>query len=495
MNEKSHTNDFERYLKDQAGEHRMYPSDHVWKNIRKKIQPPKKWPALSAFTVLIISALVVGTVLNKPVPDAITANFHFSSQSAANITAEKTKSVAGSSKLDVTDEHYSVDQITSNTITTAIENIKINDAVARQLTEPAITVSDETYLTSVATPLKQAFDKNIVVEKSSDIATIQKRSFAKASTINNINYYLFDVESRLRSILNAPPSENRSGGVAFFQSPYNNNDINYFQGNDFKVGPRHSDLFPQALEQISKNASRLDFRFYFTPSISYRHLHEQNQSAPQDVNTVSLQSGSTVKPSSAIHQNPAIGYETGFGIGYALTKKFTLTGGFQFNISQYKIDAFLYKDEPVVLTLDEGKFLSNINTISSLRSTPGSKPLTIKNRYYQISMPIGLDWMAWNNDKVSWGIAGSLQPTYTFDKQPLIMSSNFKNYADGSAYVRNWNVNANLESYFGYSTGSYRWQIGPQIRYQLLPSLVDKYPNREYLLNYGLKIGVVKQLK
>ena len=99
-----------------------------------------------------------------------------------------------------------------------------------------------------------------------------------------------------------------------------------------------------------------------------------------------------------------------------------------------------------------------------------------------------------SNSKFSWSLAGALQPTYTFDKQPLIISSNFKNYADGSAYVRNFNLNTNLETYFGYASGSYRWQIGPQIRYQLLPSLVDKYPNKEYLINYGLKIGVVKQL-
>ena len=56
-------------------------------------------------------------------------------------------------------------------------------------------------------------------------------------------------------------------------------------------------------------------------------------------------------------------------------------------------------------------------------------------------------------------------------------------------------INANAETFLGYTTGSYRWQIGPQVRYQMLPSLVDKYPNREYLFNYGLKVGVVKQLK
>ena len=493
MSEKNHTDNFEKYLKEQAGDHRMYPSDHVWKNIRKKIHTPKKWPALSVFAVLTISALVIGTVLNKPVPDTATANFHFSLQSPANITTEKPKPNVANMQAAVTDEHYSVDQLTSNTIIAAVEKLQIDNAVKKQLAEPADANETDLTATSNTTAASNATVSSEKTVTQKAVGLSQNKNVIASSALNNINYYLFDVTSRLRSILNARPSQNTGGGVAFFQLKRNNDTHNNF-GLDFKVEPERTELFPQALEQLGKNSSRFDFRFYITPSVSYRHLKEQKQNTPQEVNTVSLQSNK-IKPSQAINQNPAIGYETGLGLGYQLNKKFTLTGGFQFNISQYEIDAFLYKDEPVVLTLDEGKFSSTINTVSSLRSIAGSKPLTIKNRYYQISMPLGIDWMAWTNNKLSWGLAGSLQPTYTFDKQPLIISSNYKNYTDGSAYVRNWNVNANLESYFGYTTGSYRWQLGPQVRYQLLPSLVDKYPNREYLINYGLKIGVVKQLR
>ncbi|MEP6514336.1 MAG: hypothetical protein ABJA79_10725 [Parafilimonas sp.] len=56
-------------------------------------------------------------------------------------------------------------------------------------------------------------------------------------------------------------------------------------------------------------------------------------------------------------------------------------------------------------------------------------------------------------------------------------------------------MNSNLETYFGYTRGGYWWQIGPQFRYQLLPSLTNKYPIKKYLLNYGLKAGVAKSLK
>src|SRR6266542_3263073 len=116
-----------------------------------------------------------------------------------------------------------------------------------------------------------------------------------------------------------------------------------------------------------------------------------------------------------------------------------------------------------------------LNTITVFRNIAGSSSIVLKNRYYEISLPIGIDWRPFNG-KFSWGIAASIQPTYTFDKEPFIITSNFKNY-------------------LGYNTGKYRWQIGPQIRYQLLPTMTNSYPIREYLVDYGIKIGLVRSLK
>ena len=55
-----------------------------------------------------------------------------------------------------------------------------------------------------------------VASKSCSYTTRIKIAIA-SSALNNINYYLFDVTSRLRSILNAQPLQNTGGGVAFFQ--------------------------------------------------------------------------------------------------------------------------------------------------------------------------------------------------------------------------------------------------------------------------------------
>jgi len=490
MHDSNHR-DLEKYLQEQVTDHRMYPSDRVWKNIRNRVHTPKKWPALSVFTVLIISSLVIGTVLNKPIPDSLTPNFVYSLQSAGNVQHLKSKEEIKNNE-EVAENNYAIDQLTSSTIIAAVEKIKIDEAVSKQLAGADVLTFENNSLlsyqntSSVNNNSTTNAIKNIVV--SSITNTVTDNS---SLSFKNINNYLFNVTSRLKSLLSSEPAHVSSGGVAFFNSGKNENNYN----DNFDFPGIYSNKGLLSLDQLGKSSSHFDFRFYLTPSISYRRLKEKDQNNNIKNSGAALETGYHINPSKAINQTPALGYETGVGLGYKLNKNFSLTGGFQFNISRYKINAFLYKDEPVAVTLDEGAYASTVNTISNLRSVPGNTPITIKNSYYQLSMPLGMEWQIINKGKFNWGLGASVQPTYTFDKQPLIFSSNYKNYADGSAYVRNWNVNANAETFFGYTTGSYRWQIGPQVRYQMLPSLVDKYPNKEYLFNYGLKVGVVKQLK
>ena len=123
MHDSNYRDEFEEYLQEQVGEHRMYPSDRVWKNIRGKVNTQKKWPALSVFTVLIISALVIGTLMNKPVPDSIMPNFVYASQASTNNNQQTTKQSHQIKSNDLVAYNYSIDQLTSKTIVAAIRNI------------------------------------------------------------------------------------------------------------------------------------------------------------------------------------------------------------------------------------------------------------------------------------------------------------------------------------------------------------------------------------
>jgi len=58
-------NEFEQFLKDETKQHRMYPSDKIWRNIHQELHPKKAWPALTIFGLFIISALTISTILNN----------------------------------------------------------------------------------------------------------------------------------------------------------------------------------------------------------------------------------------------------------------------------------------------------------------------------------------------------------------------------------------------------------------------------------------------
>lgn len=50
------TDEMEELLKEKTDQYLMYPSDAIWKNIQKKIQPSQTWTILSAFVVFFLAA-------------------------------------------------------------------------------------------------------------------------------------------------------------------------------------------------------------------------------------------------------------------------------------------------------------------------------------------------------------------------------------------------------------------------------------------------------
>jgi hypothetical protein len=92
-------------------------------------------------------------------------------------------------------------------------------------------------------------------------------------------------------------------------------------------------------------------------------------------------------------------------------------------------------------------------------------------------------------------VAGTIQPTYLLNKNSYLITTDYKNYMREPSLVRRWNVNGGLEAYVSYYTGTVRWQVGPQFRYQLLSTYSRKYPIKEQLMEYGFKVGVSKTIR
>src|SRR5205085_1133497 len=64
--ERHFNNDFERFLKQNADQYRLYPSTKPWKGIYAHFHGKRKWFGLGALLLLITGSLITVLVINSP---------------------------------------------------------------------------------------------------------------------------------------------------------------------------------------------------------------------------------------------------------------------------------------------------------------------------------------------------------------------------------------------------------------------------------------------
>lgn len=490
----NHT-EFEDFLKEQADQLRLYPTEQSWRHIQNELHGHKKWPALTAISVFVISLLVIGSLIIKPEikNTIIAANTPTNNEVNTKTSDISNNTIQGpvlETKESAFPENLAVHNITQNTIA----------SVSASLFQQKIAATNNGNMNVFAQNTNEVKNENksvntIFSETKNDQITVANNSENPKHKLDMFNFAL--------KTISQPIAINNSFKNVDFRGMQEDAEPFYFRYalntyTDYDVEDILSSSHKTSSFEVLRNSvPKLDFQFYLTPSISYRRLVDdaQGKTASTYVSAVSLATSPfTVDINKLVNYKPSIGYEVGFSLGYHLSDKLSIKSGFQFNMNQYNIEAYLYQNsssptevvnEPTVFS----PFLVNRSYGVS------SVPFTLKNRFYQVSLPIGLDYKIAEHGRLSWNVAGSIQPTYTFDKEPFVVSTNYKDYADGSKLMRNWNVNADVETYLSYKIGSVKWQVGPQFRYQFLPTMSQKYPIKEYLLNYGLKIGFTKTIK
>ncbi len=249
-----------------------------------------------------------------------------------------------------------------------------------------------------------------------------------------------------------------------------------------------------------KGSQRLkkSVEFYFTPTISYRRLTENKsylRAVPQNMASFNLVALYDVN--SIVTHKPGLGLEFGAAAKFPLTRRISLRGGLQFNITRYDIKAFTYVPERTVITLNSrSRGVDYVNAMSSYRNFGGTTQDWLQNLYFQVSAPVGVDVVLSNAaQKTRIGVAATIQPTFVVSDRAYLLSNDYKNYSQVPWLIRRGNVNTAIESYVMYNTGKVKWQVGPQMRYQLLSSFVQKYPVKENLFDFGLKVGITLDKK
>lgn len=255
---------------------------------------------------------------------------------------------------------------------------------------------------------------------------------------------------------------------------------------------------PMTIESVvnsfkAKNKKgKIETQYYFTPTISYRKLSE-NKSYLRSLDRSSMPTNFPALTSSVnnnVTHKPDVGFELGLAVKLPVSKKLKIRSGLQFNVNRYDIRAFNSTTTVAPIALNNGQTTNVVNTITNYSNEGGYKRNWLQNLSFQASAPVGVEYSFGGNEKLQFGIGTTVQPTYVIGDRAYLITMDYKSYTQEPWLIRRWNVNTSLETFVTYDAGKTKWQVGPQVRYQLLSSFISKYPVKENLFDFGLKVGV-----
>ena len=258
--------------------------------------------------------------------------------------------------------------------------------------------------------------------------------------------------------------------------------------------------YPLSIESVTnsyqrqKHSPRFRWQLHFTPTVSYRSLKEDQKFIAQArMNLSAAPLAATTELSNVINHRPDLGMQLGLLGTYPLGKRLDLIAGLQFNVSKYDIKAFNYPTEVATIALvNAWGGPTAVTTVTSFRSNGFmNKASWLRNYYYSLSVPVGLEWRILGKKQNHWGFSTTVQPTYMVGNRSYIISMDYQNYAEVPYLINKWNLNVGLETYAKFSMGNTDFRVGPQVRYQLFSSFKKGYPVSEHLYDFGVKLGIM----
>lgn len=488
MESNYYNREFEHMVRQNADQYRMYPSEKVWKGIHNTIHTRRRWYGIGlAFLLLTTGAvtwvMLTGTSGNKQLLSnapltSITKNItaHANAQPVLILPAKK-------QDKEVTLATTSVDIRTNPFISqvNTIPPVELNDEVEYIVEERRVQPQPQA-LSAVSTSITQppaSIRKNVSPAGNREIARNKKESSATAMLASkNSNHLPVSIIDNTEAAEVKKPDQETAAPVKELLN-----------------------LPPFTIESVINSYSirisrskKISWQLYFTPTVSYRKLEEnkklllRSQLASPILNTAVNDDINNV-----VMHKPDLGLELGIGAGYPIAKNVKLTAGVQLNVSKYDIKAYPYQMEEARIVLNNANGSRSVSTIeTNYRATESyTRPYWLSNYYISVSVPIGMELKIAGKKSLFMGVGGTIQPTYILADRAYLISTDFKNYAKDPSLTRKTNVNSSFELFAGYNTGKLKWRVGPQVRYQLLSSFKGKYPVKEHLLNYGLKVGLM----
>ena len=476
--------DFEHFLKQSADQYRMFPSEKVWNNIHNTLHTRRRWYGIGLTLLLLTAGIVTWVMLLSPSNNK---------QPLTNNTATTDTKKMAAVKTQVPEPVIIASAKSTRPVPSATDNLRNNLFVAAINTSPVVeeTAAQENVIEPDFKPVSLSTTATV----QQDLPTPQKNIYNQRNIYSNPATNIIPAVSVLTTPVHTDEQKNAES-IPLTKQALTNEKKEI-------VTDKKDDFYPLTIESVVNsyqriaNKKRISWQIYFLPTVSYRKLEENRKL--MDISQLAISSSPlnyVMAPdvNTAVTHKPDIGLELGFNAGYPIGRNVKLTAGLQLNVSKYDIKAY-----PFPLTEDARIVLNNNNGSTSVSSIPTNyrnyesftKPDWLSTFYISTSLPVGLEVNLTDTRKTYMGIGGTLQPTYILGERAYLLSTDFKNYAKVPSLTRGWNVSTSFEVFAGYTTGKLKWKVGPQVRYQMLSSFAKKYPVKEHLIDFGLKVGVM----
>lgn len=454
--------DFEELIREKSDQVKMYPSDRVWNGIQRTLHGYRKWYRYS-LVMALAGFSYFSFFLNNEAPKPQLAD--------VNKKKETVSTVASSNGNSSTGKLVSM-RSTKPTLKSSTASIKSTESTIGQ----PISSATGSAFAADQPPLETALTAAATNENNT-IPAVEKDWNGDDQSITNVADQMKDSAETSTSLSSVEPRDD--------QAQLDRLKINWLQENaayNLAVAPK----------------KKMSWQFAVSPTMNYRKLvGNDNARLPSDVRIVPLALTVEGGLKNLVKHNPAVGFEASSMMVFAVNSQFRFKSGFQFNYSKYNIQAYsTYSPDRATIALGSsawgGVSPNAISTYSNIGNFGGSSEAALKNEYYQISMPFGVEWSFIGKRRLQMGIGTTLQPTYLLNRDSYLITTDYKNYTKQPSLVSRWNLNAGLEAFLSYETSGYKVQLGPQFRYQLFSTYTNKYPIHEYLMEYGIKLAFSK---
>ena len=513
MENEFYTDEFELLIKEKADQFRMYPSKRVWHSIYNNLHPSRRWPSVVMSIFLITSLMLIGHLNTGD--NSITRQINNNSYNetytlTANTTNSTKKHNSNYSRSQHQPagnyEHAFEDVITNETDYQLYTIVKSNRP--RYFNNSTTPVNSTQTIADNSNPAGNT-GKDLVQSMDSYIKSNQLMADANASGKKNKNSnarpkatatdnFIDDNDTEALSLAAAKA---RNAAASTTNADTENTEADKKETARISATANKKTLTDEEkawienfslLSKSEKNKwkERLAINFYATPAVNYRKLSTASKGsatpfANADINNV-------------ISQKPGFGIETGLGLTYAFAKRLQLRAGFQFNYTNYNINAD-ETNHPITTTIllndpSTGYSYSSARTTTTTNAynSTALQPVTLHNRTYQISIPVGFAYKLSSQRNVDWFAGASLQPTYVFGGNAHILSTDLKSYISEPSSINSWNLNLGFETFMNFKLGTYNLQVGPQVRYQVNSTYRKNVALIEKPYAVGLKFGLIK---